>query len=332
MIVDLRKFLSGEERYWKELDAILLRLESDPTARLTLAEAQRFHYLYERGLSSLARISTFSAEPETRRYLESIVARAYAEMQETRETRTRFRPLHWFFRTFPVVFRRHVRAFWLSASFTAVGMVFGCLALAIDADAKRVLLPFSHLQGDPRERVREEEMLNNSKDLSGRKSSFSAQLMTNNTKVAFTTLALGITWGVGTTIVLFYNGVILGAVCWDYTMAGEGRFLAGWLLPHGSIEIPAIVLAGQAGLILAGALIGWGSRKSRARRMREVSSDLMTLTGGIACLLVWAGIIEAFLSQYHAPVLPYEWKISFGIVELVLLILFLSRSGVSRRA
>ena len=67
MIVDLRKYLASEERYWKELDAMLTRLESGLTASLTLDEAQRFHYLYERCLSALARISTFSAEPETRR-------------------------------------------------------------------------------------------------------------------------------------------------------------------------------------------------------------------------------------------------------------------------
>ena len=44
-------------------------------------------------------------------------------------------------------------------------------------------------------------------------------------------------------------------------------------------------------------------------------------------MLVWAGIIEAFLSQYHQPVIPYMAKIIFGCVELVLLILFLARSG-----
>jgi hypothetical protein len=37
--------------------------------------------------------------------------------------------------------------------------------------------------------------------------------------------------------------------------------------------------------------------------------------------------VEAFLSQYHEPVLPYSIKIAFGLTELVLLILFLSRSG-----
>jgi hypothetical protein len=57
---------------------------------------------------------------------------------------------------------------------------------------------------------------------------------------------------------------------------------------------------------------------------------LVTLIFGIAVMLTWAGIIEAFFSQYHEPVLPYELKIGFGVLELILLVLFLARSG--RRA
>ena len=49
--------------------------------------------------------------------------------------------------------------------------------------------------------------------------------------------------------------------------------------------------------------------------------------GGAAVMLVWAGIVEAFFSQYHAPVLPYSVKITFGSIELVLLFAFLFRSG-----
>ena len=44
-------------------------------------------------------------------------------------------------------------------------------------------------------------------------------------------------------------------------------------------------------------------------------------------MLVWAGLIEAFLSQYHEPVIPYFAKIAFGCIELAMLVLFLSRSG-----
>ena len=54
---------------------------------------------------------------------------------------------------------------------------------------------------------------------------------------------------------------------------------------------------------------------------------LMTLAFGFSIMLVWAGIIESFLSQYHEPVIPYEAKIAFGVVQLVLLSLYFSRSG-----
>ena len=69
--------------------------------------------------------------------------------------------------------------------------------------------------------------------LSGEKAGFSANLMTHNIQVTVLTMALGMTWGVGTLIMLFYNGVILGAVSADYILGGQGVFLAGWLLPHG---------------------------------------------------------------------------------------------------
>jgi hypothetical protein len=47
-------------------------------------------------------------------------------------------------------------------------------------------------------------------------------------------------------------------------------------------------------------------------------------------MLVWAGIVEAFFSQYHKPVIPYNAKIIFGSLELAALILFLGLSGKSK--
>ncbi|MBV9085305.1 MAG: hypothetical protein JOZ62_21730, partial [Acidobacteriaceae bacterium] len=51
------------------------------------------------------------------------------------------------------------------------------------------------------------------------------------------------------------------------------------------------------------------------------------LSIGAALMLVWAGLIEAFISQYHEPVLPYSAKIAFGLMELTLLIWFFARGG-----
>lgn len=326
MILDLGKFIAEGQPFWSDLEEMLDKSAKDPGYRMELAQARRFHYLYQRASADLVRMMTFSAQPEIRTYLESLVERAYSEIHETRKKPHRFRPFHWFTRVFPGTFRIHVRAFWLSVIIMLVGGFFGGLAITFDPEAKEVLMPFSHLAGNPSDRVAMEEKGDHDR-LAGRKGRFSSYLMTHNTRVSILVLAMGLTFGVGTVMLLFYNGIILGAVVMDYVLAGESVFLAGWLLPHGSIEIPAILMAGQAGLVLARAMIGWSRPQSFKTRLRQVTGDLVTLIFGVALLLIWAGIIEAFLSQYHEPVIPYAVKIGFGAVQLLLLAWFLAFSG-----
>lgn len=324
MIIDLPNFLKTQQPGWRELEEALARMENDPAAGLNVEQARHFHLLYQRASADLAKLQTFASEPETCGRLESLVARAYSEIHEARQQSRRFRPAHWLLNTFPATFQRHIRAFWLSVFITLAGAAFGGGAVLIDNDAKEALLPFSHLLGDPAHRVAKEEAAKEDR-LAGKKATFSSELMVNNIRVSIIAFAFGMTCGAGTILVLFYNGVILGAVVADYLAAGQGTFLAGWLLPHGSIEIPAILIAGQAGLLLGNALIGQGSRLPLSARLRELGPSLFTLIGGVSLMLVWAGFVEAFVSQYHQPVLPYWIKISFGTLELILLIVFLGR-------
>lgn len=328
MILDLQRFAGAEQPFWNELERQLDALEREPDRTRPLEEIRRFHYLYERTAAGLAKLQGVATEPELQRYLESLVARAYGELHETRQQQHRLSPLRWFFQTFPVTFRRHLRAFWLSLAITLAGAVFGGFAVAFDPDAKASVLPdmFANHLGDPAERVAEEER-NPDRPGAGRLSSFSAQLMVNNIGVSIKAMALGMTWGVGTIILLFYNGVILGLVAVDYALSGQVKFLLAWLLPHGVIELPAVMMGGQTGLMLAQALIGRGQRNTIRARLRAASADVVTLIFGVALLLVWAGLVEAFFSQYHEPVLPYAVKIAFGGIELILLILFLGWSG-----
>jgi len=326
VIIDLQKFVASERPVWTELEKALDRIEAQPNRALPVEELQRFHYLYERTASDLGRINTFASEPETRRYLEHLIARAYGEIHETRGRHMRLRPLKWFFETLPQTFRRRIAAFWLTLAITAAGTVFGAVATIADPESRMATMPFGHDQLDPAERVAMEESGKRDR-IAGYQSTFAAHLMTNNIKVSLLTLALGMTWGIGTIIVLFKNMVGLGAIGVDYVMAGQTPFLFGWLMPHGVIEIPAILVAAQGGFVLAGALIGRGQRAPVGQRLRAVAPDVVTLIGGVAVMLVWAGIIESFLSQYHQPVIPYLAKIAFGTVELILLVLFLTRCG-----
>ena len=329
MILDLARFVDAERPYWTALEKSLDWLEREPDRKIPIHDLEQFHTLYERASADLVKVASLASEGELRQYLEWLVGRAYAEIHEVRERR-RFRPWRWVTIEFPRAFRRHLKAFQMATALTLLGCAFGALALGIDGEAKSVLMPFEGLQVTPAQRVAEEQK-RQGKNLAGKKGRFSAELMTHNTQVALFTAALGMTFGFGTIVMLFYNGVILGAVAFDYIHGGQTVFLLGWLLPHGVIEIPAILVGGQTGLVLAYALIGWGSRVSRVERLRLISRDAVILAGGLAVMLIWAGIVEAFLSQYHEPVIPYGMKIAFGLIEASLLTLFLSRAGATAK-
>jgi uncharacterized membrane protein SpoIIM required for sporulation len=328
MIVDLKRFIETERETWEELDRTLTRIENEPHLRLTLEDVQRLHYLYERTGAALIKVSTFAAEPNLVHSLEALLARAYAELREGGNEKLSVRV--WVSQTFPQTFRRHFRFFIAAFLLTIAGTLFGGAAVEFDPEAKSAIVPFPHLLENPAARVKQEESKVNP-DLAQSKGRFSAALMTNNTHVSILALALGATWGIGTVILLFYNGVILGAIVCDYVRAGQSVFLMGWLLPHGVIEIPAILIAGQAGLLLGQALIGWNSNEGVRQRLRSITGSLVTLICGTAMLLVWAGLVEAFFSQYHEPVLPYPFKIAFGLAEFGALLFYLTAAGSGPR-
>src|SRR5262249_55660579 len=76
-----------------------------------------------------------------------------------------------------------------------------------------------------------------------------------NISVAFAAFAFGITAGIGTVWMMLLNGLMMGVVgvaCWR-----EGMSLPLWsfVAAHGVIELPAIFIAGGAGLGIARGLL-----------------------------------------------------------------------------
>lgn len=326
MILDLDRFIAKEKSYWDELSGLLRRREENPDYRPSLEEARRFYYLYERTSADLVKLKTFAGEAETSRFLERIVARAYSALHGNGSESVPFRPWHWLTVVFPSTFRRHWRAFVLSCATFWVGAAFGAGALATNYELKSDFIPpqFFHLNEKPSKRVEREEKQDF--DAFQGRHTFSSQLMVNNTKVTILAMVSGFLWGIFTLTMLFYNGILIGVVMFDYIADGQGVFLTAWLLPHGSFELPAIFVGGQCGLVIARTMFGWGTNLKLRQRFARIRSDLLTLIGGAALLLVWAGIVESFLSQYHAPGF-YPWKIAFGIVQLVGLAAFLLFCG-----
>ena len=149
----------------------------------------------------------------------------------------------------------------------------------------------------------------------------SSMIMTNNLSVSFITFAGGIVFGLGTFFALFQNGMMLGvigAACHQYGMS-----LALWsfVAPHGSLELPAILIAGGAGFRLGRAMLFPGElrwKESIARGGIEATE----LVSGIIPMLVIAGCLEGFFSPSMAPI----WlKFTVGGLLFTLLLLWLFR-------
>jgi uncharacterized membrane protein SpoIIM required for sporulation len=212
-----------------------------------------------------------------------------------------------------------------------LGCAFGGLAVRYDPASVDVLLPSDYLR-NPEQRVREEEQALAQGEGQGQpqhphstqiEAAFSGRLISHNIQVALLVAALGVTFGIGTALLLFENGVLLGAVAVHYMQRGFGLFMTAWLLPHGVFEIPSILIAGQAGFYLARLLL----HRREDRNPRQSMREWLVLVAGLAMMLVWAGIMEAFFSQHHAPVMPYGFKVTVAGAELLLLTLYLLLIG-----
>ena len=132
---------------------------------------------------------------------------------------------------------------------------------------------------------------------------FSTYVLTNNIRVALTAFALGVTWGVGTALLLGYNGVVLGALTGLAIGAGNARLLGEATLAHGVLELTCIVVAGAAGLSLGRSMLRPGNLTRRESLAAEGRVALL-IAVGTAPWLVVAGLVEGYASRVGLRVWP----------------------------
>jgi uncharacterized membrane protein SpoIIM required for sporulation len=104
--------------------------------------------------------------------------------------------------------------------------------------------------------------------------------------------------------------------------------LWSFVAAHGSLELPAIIIAGGAGLRLAYGLLFPGVY-SRRHSLAVAGSESVRLVSGVVPLLAVAGVLEGFLSPSSAPV----WlKFVTGILLFALLLIWLWSAPSGRSA
>lgn len=122
----------------------------------------------------------------------------------------------------------------------------------------------------------------------------------NNIGVALRTFAGGLLFGVGSAVILLFNGVTIGAVAAHLSFEGYQENFSTFVIGHGAFELPAIVLAGVAGLRLGLALVMPGPHR-RIEALRLASRRAVKLLYGVMAMLLLAAGLEAFWSAGAAP-------------------------------
>ena len=324
---DVNRFVDERTPVWTRLEQVLRRAEQEGLASLQLSGARELSRLYRAVSSDLIRARTEQVNAGVVDYLNDIVARAYAIIHGTRAGGER-RILEFFTQGFPRLFRKEWRAIALSAAMLAAGALVGAVFVAIDPHSLGAMIPEMHQAHTPGERVGREES-DGGGSSPDQAAAFSGWLFTHNIEVSFVVFALGLTFGVGTMAMLFYNGVPLGALAMQYHQEGLDAFFWAWILPHGIPELTEVAVAGGAGLIIARGLWLPGRRRRRDALIAEARTAAALVLGGMP-ILVLAGVIEGTISQLHAPVLPYAVKLVFAALVGTGVYYYLLTSGRER--
>lgn len=304
------RFIGERKNAWQRLEDLLLLLDSSSLRRLHREEVRELGRIYRRTASDLAIARAESRDPRLINYLNSLVIRAHGRIYRADAQGSR-RIRNFFARDFPRTFRRTWR---YTATAFIVFMVFGIAGfVGTWRDTE-----FSELAGvsplwrqiniDTRTRWWEE--INDANQVE------SSNILTNNIGVTFLAFAYGAFFGIGTLLIMAFNGAMIGAVLALTYRAGFGNDLVTFMVGHGVIELSCIFIAGGAGMMIGFAILVPGDL-SRADALKARGIEAIRLIAGCVPLLVLAGIIEGFISP--APIDP---AFKFGIAALTGLALY----------
>ncbi len=320
-------FRAEREGSWRELEALVARLEKGGTRALSPVELARLPALYRATLSSLSVARAISLDRNVVEYLESLSGRAYLAVYGTRR-RLREALGDFFVRRFPRAVRAHAWHVAIAAAVTALGAVTGYALTTSDAERFYAFVNpvYAQGRGPASSTASLREVLYGGKDTAGMLKTFAMFLFQHNARIGLMAFAVGFAGAVPAALLLFSNGLVMGAFAALYTGRGLGVEFFGWMLPHGVTELTAVTLCGAAGLALGQGLLFPGREERLAGLARRGREAGVVALGAVALFFV-AALIEGIFRQLVHSV-PVRYAVALGTAAV--LFSYLGTSGRER--
>lgn len=309
------RWLAKRRSFWSRLTELVERAHQRGFASLSHRELQELGLLYRQTATDLATVREDPTSHTLSVYLNQLLGRAHNLVYMGRRGGLGH-VVEFYAREFPRVFRESFSYTLLAFAVFLAGLVVGGLTTLGDPAFSRFFLGPHML-----DKIERREMWTDS--IVGVKPLASSAIMTNNLSVSIAAFAFGITAGIGTLYMMFFNGLLMGVIAMACWQAGMLRQILTFVAGHGSLELPAIFIVGGAGLLLARGLLFPGLLPRRAS-LAEAGSRAVKLFLGTIPLLVIAGIVEAFISPTS---LPDPLKVGVGASLFTLLVAYVSLAG-----
>jgi uncharacterized membrane protein SpoIIM required for sporulation len=280
-------WLKKRQPYWARLESLLGDIKQHGLHALGRDDLRELGLLYRQTATDLSAVRSDPSSVQQSRYLNQLLGRAHNAVYSGQK-KTVSRVIQFFWNEYPVIFRRYLSYTVASTAIFALGALAGMFITLSSPDYMREFLGPQMVST-----IEKHEMWTHSVVAAApQESSF---IMTNNMTVSFLTFAGGITAGLWTLFQLFFNGMLLGVIGVACAMNDMSIKLWSFVAPHGVLELPAIFIAGGAGLRLAQALLFPGTL-SRRDSLAIGGNQAVQLLVGVIPVLIIAGTIEGFFS------------------------------------
>ena len=321
------QFVSRYQAEWQALEAWLetrahlgrrrrARTAPDPSLPPDAEFPQRYRRLCQQ--LALARQRGYS--PQLVEHLQQLMQRGHTLLYRTPAFRWRS-VLEFLFADFPQLVRSQATVMWVSLALFAVPLVGSFVLVQLRPDLVHLLMDNARLAQV--ERMYDPAAPNLGRDSGTDWMMFGYYIM-NNISIGLRTFASGLLAGLGTVLVLLFNGITIGAVAGHLQHVGHGDPFWRFVVGHGAFELTAIVIAGGAGLQLGLRLLAPG-RQRRLDALMDAGRIGARLCLGIAAMLLVAAFIEAFWSSIAS--VPAWGKYSVAALLWTLVGLWLWRGG-----
>lgn len=303
------------EADWHRLEALLVRSGQKP-AGLSADEIREVGLLYRAVTTDLSRARSQERYTYLEPYLNQLARQAHTLVYE--RPPLRFGEVRRFFLVdFPRCFRKNSRFVLAAFLMFVLGAVLAMITVQANPETAGFFLPAPIIQG-----LEEGRLWMDTTRAAPSESTF---LMQNNIRVAINAYAGGIFFGIGTLLIMFYNGLFaFGGPLQVCILYGVGDRLLSFVAAHGVIELTTIFIAGGGGMMVGYPLLFPGDVPRWSALRRNARESLVLILGCIP-LLVVAGLIEGLVSLNQA--VPVIIRVSIAALSAVFLVIYLGFSG-----